>query len=328
MSDLVLYAQSSKLVNSEGATLPANARPLIHWREKVSFIVTLPGTGTAFTAGTYLYAFDVDRDFLNTAPCNTGECTLEDGNLHFTVIFDSISQARATNGRKFPIPFYIQVTRQATDESGHSFADYILDDAIWADGCVWDGNLPAGEPISNYYTKAESDALLEELTPGGGGKPVQADWEQEDDKAVDYIKNKPTIPSDYIPKSAKGAPNGVPSLDANGLVPDSQITLERPIVTIPPATTAYAFADGAVYQHTPTGAPIYTLPTVTDTERTHTVIITVSFAHVLSVAFAYAGSTVAPLDTLTITGGDVVEYLCRYDGLQGKWCIACGKLNQ
>ena len=182
MSDLVLYAQSSKLVNSAGASLPANSRPLIHWREKVSFIVSLPGTGTAFPAGTYLYAFDVDRDFLNTAPCNTGECTLADGNLHFTVVFDSLSQARATNGRKYPLPFYIQVTRQATDESGHSFAEYILDDTIWADGCVWDGNLPAGEPISNYYTKEEIDELLEDLTLDTGAQGPQGEKGEKGDK--------------------------------------------------------------------------------------------------------------------------------------------------
>ena len=362
MSDLVLYAQSSKLVNFAGASLPANSRPLIHWREKVSFIVSLPGTGTAFPAGTYLYAFDVDRDFLNSAPCNTGECTIVDGALHFTVLFNSTRQAEATNRRQFPIPFYIQITRQGNDETGAGVAEYILDDAIWAAGCVWDGNLPPDEPLDAFYNKHEVDALLgcKLDTPaeageagyvlalaedgstawvpqsgGGGGGTVT--WDDVQDKpnfstvatsgSYDDLSNKPTIPTpaDYIPQTDKATANGVATLDADALVPNGQ--LARAITTIPAATSAYTLSDG-VFQHTPSSAPTYTLPAVTDATKTHTAILCVSFASVVTIAFEDSGgTTIVPLDTLTISANDVVEYLCRYDALQSKWVIACGKLN-
>ena len=36
---------------------------------------------------------------------------------------------------------------------------------------------------------------------------------------------------------------------------------------------------------------------------------------------------IEPLDELSIQTGDVVEYVCRYDTIQSKWVISCGKLN-
>ena len=100
-----------------------------------------------------------------------------------------------------------------------------------------------------------------------------------------------------------------------------------PITTIPSATSSYTLSDG-VFQHTPSSAPTYTLPAVTDATKTHTVILCVSFASVVTISFEDSvGATIVPLDTLTIAANDVVEYLCRYDPLQSKWVIACGKFS-
>lgn len=141
------------------------------------------------------------------------------------------------------------------------------------------------------------------------------------------LSNKPTIPTDYIPTSAKGSANGVATLDASGYVPDAELRQDQAIITIPPATSVYTLYDG-IYKHAPASTPTYTLPNVSDASRTHTVILTVSFANVLSLSFqTEAGSTIAPLDTLTISSGDIAEYLCRYDALQSAWVIAAGKMN-
>lgn len=75
------------------------------------------------------------------------------------------------------------------------------------------GYLTQHQSLDDYYTKTEVDADLaakqDTLTAGanitiennvisaqGGGAPqVQSDWNQSDSSAVDFIKNKPTIPT-------------------------------------------------------------------------------------------------------------------------------------
>ena len=57
---------------------------------------------------------------------------------------------------------------------------------------------------------------------------VQSDWNQSDNTADDFIKNKPTIPHTAaevgaIATTEKGAASGVAELDASGKVPTSQL---------------------------------------------------------------------------------------------------------
>lgn len=81
------------------------------------------------------------------------------------------------------------------------------------------GYLTEHQSLSDYYTKSEVDTELadkqDKLTAGTGiditnnvisatgGTQVQSDWNQSDSSAVDYIKNKPTIPdtSDFVTKA-------------------------------------------------------------------------------------------------------------------------------
>ena len=81
------------------------------------------------------------------------------------------------------------------------------------------GYLTEHQSLSDYYTKSEVDTELadkqDKLTAGTnitidannvisstGGTQVQADWNQTDDTAVDFIKNKPAIPdtSEFVTK--------------------------------------------------------------------------------------------------------------------------------
>ena len=86
------------------------------------------------------------------------------------------------------------------------------------------GYLTQHQDISNLATKAEVNAKQDELVSGtniktingnsilgegniviqgGGGEQQQADWNQTDSTAVDYIKNKPVIPdtSEFVTKT-------------------------------------------------------------------------------------------------------------------------------
>ena len=86
------------------------------------------------------------------------------------------------------------------------------------------GYLTEHQSLDDYYTKTQVDTALNDkqdtLTAGAnitidannvisstGGTQVQADWNQTDDSAVDYIKNKPTIPdtSDFATKTELNA---------------------------------------------------------------------------------------------------------------------------
>ena len=108
------------------------------------------------------------------------------------------------------------------------------------------------------------------------------------------------------------------------------------VTVIPAATSEYSLLDSSattnshswVYEHAPEAAPTYTLPDVTNESVLHTIILTVDFTSVQTCSFEDSeGTIIAPLDSLDITAGDVVEYLCRYDNLQEKWVISASILN-
>ena len=54
--------------------------------------------------------------------------------------------------------------------------------------------LEAGDNVT-LTPDAANNMVTISSTGGGGGSAVQSDWEQDDDTADDYIKNKPTIPT-------------------------------------------------------------------------------------------------------------------------------------
>lgn len=93
------------------------------------------------------------------------------------------------------------------------------------------------------------------------------------------------------------------------------------VTVIPAATTAYTLAEGT-YSHTPDAASTYTLPDVTDSTRTHTIVLTLDFTNVQTYAFQDAsGTAITPLFTPTVSVGDVYTFKCEYSSLQNRWLI-------
>lgn len=99
----------------------------------------------------------------------------------------------------------------------------LVDDVI-----VYDEDHPTGQSVVNADKEAEIDLTSYAKSSDIPDPQVQSDYAQSDSSAVDYIKNKPTIPSTAedvgaIPATEKGANSGVAELDANGKVPSSQL---------------------------------------------------------------------------------------------------------
>lgn len=122
------------------------------------------------------------------------------------------------------------------------------------------GYLTEHQSLSDYYTKSEVDKELadkqDKLTAGTnitidannvisstGGEQVQADWNQTDDTAVDYIKNKPAIPdtSEFVTK-AEYNPKEVAITEALNELHDS-------IPTVPTNVSAFTNDAGYLTQH-------------------------------------------------------------------------------
>ena len=155
---------------------------------------------------------------------------------------------------------------------------------------------------------------------------------------IEYVNSYPQSPELnrlYVTQTgariyyAANAHVDFPVMNQYGFVPTT-------ITTIPASTTEYTLYDSTMaendhswqYVHTPTSAPVYTLPDVADVTVEHCVILTVKFTNVVSLAFHDAsGNTIAPWNTITIVQNDVVEYLCKYDQMQSKWVIFAGHLN-
>lgn len=59
----------------------------------------------------------------------------------------------------------------------------------------WDQKVSDGVNIADISINGETTPVY---APEGGADQVQSDWGQVDDTAVDFIKNKPTIPEDQV----------------------------------------------------------------------------------------------------------------------------------
>jgi len=128
-----------------------------------------------------------------------------------------------------------------------------------------------------------------------------------------------------------GAEGAIASSGAPADLDDAVRAVLPAITEIPAATSAYSLLDAssdvnghsAVYRHSPSAAPTYTLPDVEDDTVLHEITLSVLFsASVQTCTFQdSSGNTVTPLSAPHIGAGTVVSYLCRYESLLGRWCV-------
>lgn len=97
------------------------------------------------------------------------------------------------------------------------------------------------------------------------------------------------------------------------------------ITTIPAATSSVELSDGC-WRHTPSVAPTYVLPDVSDETRSHSIIIDIDFSSVVSAAFEDEnGNALVPQKGVSITSGDHWRFICAYTF--GTWLIFPLKLD-
>ena len=98
--------------------------------------------------------------------------------------------------------------------------------------------------------------------------------------------------------------------------------IQQGISVIPNTTTACVLSEG-VCSHIPDSAPTYTLPSVSDTGRTHEIVLNVRFGGAaLSYSFEdSSGNSVTPLSVPSVENGTVISFLCRYEPLMEQWVI-------
>lgn len=120
------------------------------------------------------------------------------------------------------------------DDAGHRTVSD-TEKASWSNKSDFSGNYndlseaPDFKTINGESIIGTGDIVIQ----GGGGTQVQADWEQDDDTQPDYIKNKPTIPSEVTEITVAGwgftkntgdyskPSGGIPSTDLSSAVQTS-----------------------------------------------------------------------------------------------------------
>lgn len=102
------------------------------------------------------------------------------------------------------------------------------------------------------------------------------------------------------------------------------------VTEIPAATSDYSLVDSSAttlnhshtFVHTPSQAPTYRLPSVSDTTISHYIELTVDFTNVQTYSFLDAnGDALVPLFTPSIAVGDVYTFRMEYSAIKAKWLI-------
>ena len=106
------------------------------------------------------------------------------------------------------------------------------------------------------------------------------------------------------------------------------------VTTIPAATSEYNLLDASAttnnhsycYYHSPSQSSVYTLPDVTDSTVTHSILLDVDFTSTQSIAFVDTDDQIIiPQKSIVIAAGDRWRFACIYSF--GMWLIYPLKLN-
>lgn len=169
---------------------------------------------------------------------------------------------------------------------------------------------------------------------GGSFTQEQADWNQTNNSAVDYIKNKPTIPT--VPTNVSAFTNDVGYLtshqdisgkeDVTAIVASVNATdATLPITTLTTEAGKYYRIDVAVE------TLAVTLPAMTDATKVKTVVLYLTGGTTPAVTIsstAPSGGTAPAVhfsDGYAIESGNTYEVNCAWNGLA--WIVASFKIN-
>lgn len=113
---------------------------------------------------------------------------------------------------------------------------------------------------------------------------------------------------------------------------DERMSYSTRTITDLTGSGPFSLALDFIYRITITEDTTFILPNISDVSLMHEILITVKFNHgnnyPLYVTFKDSqNNTIEPMDINDWDDGDVVEYLCRYESLLGKWCIMPMKMS-
>ena len=226
----------------------------------------------------------------------------------------------------------------ATDQSkaDHEYhLLYIVESAggkeyIWREDVTGNqGNVAGGYPVLDANGKVPSGQLPIATASQLGIARINGTYSQSGLTIINgalqvWSQDVPTIRQYIDGKTYKNIPIVPVTLDyaVRSVLPN--------VTEIPAATSDYSLVDSSattnnhshVYSHTPTTAPTYRLPQVTNTAIAHYIELTVDFTNVQTYSFLdNAGEPIVPLFTPSIAAGDVYTFRMEYSAIKSVWLI-------
>lgn len=151
-------------------------------------------------------------------------------------------------------------------------------------------------------------------TPTIPAAQIQSDWNQSTTTALDYIKNKPTIPT--VPTNVSAFTN-----DAGYLTSHQDISGKEDRVAISTISgTSLSAVAGTYYVGSSVGTLAVTLPTVSDATHIASVVLNIATGSSPAVTFtAASGVTISYSKDFSIGASTEYEVNCLWQGT--KWII-------
>jgi hypothetical protein len=118
---------------------------------------------------------------------------------------------------------------------------------------------------------------------------------------------------------------GTAYTDAEKASAQQRLGVGGAVVTIPAATSEYTLSEG-IFKHAPTNAPTYNLTSITDTIRSHVIVLAIDFSSVQTFSFVPPQDSGVTFQSYANPNlGDVWVFRCVWYG--GEWRIAPTKIK-
>jgi hypothetical protein len=129
----------------------------------------------------------------------------------------------------------------------------------------------------------------------------------------------------YAVTAALTDSNKISLTDAQKAAAQEVFGVGGPITEIPAATSEYTLSEG-IFKHAPTNAPTYNLPSITDTIRSHVIVLAIDFSSVQTFSFVPPQDSGVTFQSYANPNqGDVWVFRCVWYG--GKWRICPMKIK-